>query len=270
MRILIFSIIFVLSLFGYFENLYRSQDMAILNSDKLPQEFALYFDQEFKEIFLSPERGIALHAVHFKAKNPKGVILYFHGRGGNIQTVWGHFAKEFTEHGYDVIMPDYRGFGKSNGRLTEELLYQDGQLFYTYASSLYGEEKTLVYGRSFGTGVATHIASKNSPSRLILESPYTSLTDAAAALKPYLPKWLIEYTLKYQMNNLKKIAEVKAPITLFHATQDETIPYAHSIKLAQIASQHNPSVECVLLDKATHNSVCYHPVYRQKIDQLLP
>src|SRR5690606_27747080 len=112
------------------------QESFIFLPSTLPQEYSFSFPTPFEELFLESEDGAVLNALHFKAENPKGVILYFHGNAGDLSR-WGEITQGFTKHSYDVLVMDYRTYGKSKGKLSEESLYSDAQLFYDYVNELY-------------------------------------------------------------------------------------------------------------------------------------
>ena len=122
-----------------------------------------------------PVDGGAIHALLLKTERPRGVVLYFHGNAGSLRT-WGDIAPEFTSRGYDILIPDYRGFGKSTGQLRDEaMLLQDGMAAYAHLARHYPEGRIVVYGRSIGTGIAAYIARTERPGMLMLESPYFDL-----------------------------------------------------------------------------------------------
>ena len=117
------------------------------------------------EEFISTADGAELHALHFKAEAPRGVILYFHGNTGSVRR-WGKFAQRFVRLGYDVVMPDPRGYGKSRGKLSEAALHADAELWYAFVLQQWPEAKVVVLGRSLGSGLATPLAAKHKPRKL--------------------------------------------------------------------------------------------------------
>ena len=249
--------------------LLKSQDTLILRPTPLPQHHVFYFDTPFEEITLDPIPGVHLSAIHFKTENPKGVVLYFHGQGGNTQFWWGYLAKDFLDNGYDVIMPDYRTFGKSYGTLTFEALLEDADLFYEYTANRFGEDHIIAYGRSLGTGFATYVASRHNPSQLILESPYSSIVDVSHSTKAYIPRWLLAFSAKYPFDNQLHIQKVRCPILIFHGIHDEKIPYTQSEVLTKTAAMHNTHVRLITLHDSNHNSVSYQAAYRDELARTL-
>ena len=129
------------------------------------------FDAPFEEKFINVNENVALHSLLFKAKNPKGVIFYLHGSNNALDT-WGKIAPIYTSNEYDVFMLDYRGYGKSQGKVTDEdSLYQDIQIVYDKLRETYSENQIIVLGQSMGTSLASYIAANNNPNLLILQAP---------------------------------------------------------------------------------------------------
>src|SRR5690554_6918936 len=155
-------------------SLYFLQEKILFMPTVLPQDFQYEFNHPFEELFLKTEDHAVINALHFKAENPKGVILYFHGNAGELSR-WGIVVQKFVEMRYDVLVMDYRTYGKSTGKLSEKALYSDAELFYKYLLIRYPEDKIVVYGRSLGTTFATYVAAKNHPKQLLLEAPFYSL-----------------------------------------------------------------------------------------------
>ncbi|WP_231562647.1 alpha/beta hydrolase [Muricauda sp. MAR_2010_75] len=194
---------------------------------KLPEDHVYTFNAEFEELFLSAPDGARLNALKFYAENPKGLILYFHGNAGDLSR-WGRIVVPFTDLGYDVLIMDYRTYGKSTGKLSEKALYADAQLFYDRALEKYAAQDIIIYGRSLGASIATHLASNNNPKKLILETPFYSLQETAQERFPFLPT---KQLLKYKMPSFKFIQKVSRPIRIFHGTKDNVVSYESGKKL---------------------------------------
>ncbi|MEN8799525.1 MAG: alpha/beta fold hydrolase, partial [Flavobacteriaceae bacterium] len=112
--------------------IYFLQERFIFLPTRLPQQYEYNFEHQYLEFNLGAADGAQLNALHFKIPDPKGIILYFHGNAGNLSR-WGEIAGALSrEYQYDVVVMDYRTYGKSTGSLSEEALHQDGQLFYNH------------------------------------------------------------------------------------------------------------------------------------------
>lgn len=224
--IIIISLYIVISVL-----LYYLQDYFLFKPEKLPEDFQFYYEnQEIEEYNIETRDGAVLNGLHFKIENPKGVVLYLKGNSKSIKG-WGKFAVDFTRNDYEVVMLDYRGFGKSTGRRTQKALKRDLQLVYDKIKSQVDEKYIILYGRSLGSGLATKLASINNPRMLILDAPYYSLTKVAARYAPFMPlSWLI----KYPLPTYKWLKYVRCPIHIIHGTDDKLIPYKTSVKLSHI------------------------------------
>ncbi|AWX46056.1 Monoacylglycerol lipase ABHD12 [Flagellimonas maritima] len=252
--ILFFSIVLMI---------YFLQERLIFLPSQLPADYEYSFSQDFEEVFLNNEDGAKLNAVHFKVEEPKGLILYFHGNAGDLSR-WGYIASGFTELGYDVLVMDYRTYGKSTGVLSEKGLYGDAQLFYNYAMKRYNESEIIVYGRSLGATIASHLASKNEPSKLILETPFYNLLDVAQDRFPILP---LKHLLKYKMTSNEYVQDVKAPIRIFHGTADKVVSYDSGKKLFE-AIPHSDK-KLYTIEDGNHNNLIEFENFRKGIQKEL-
>lgn len=145
----------------------------IFMPELLPQTYTYSFLGNFHEINSKTEDGSKLNALHFKVDNLKGVVLYFHGNAGDLSR-WGIVVQKFEDLQYDVLVMDFRTYGKSIRKLSQSAFYNDAQVFYGYLLKSYNEEEIVVYGRSLRTTFATYVASKNHPKQVILEAPFYS------------------------------------------------------------------------------------------------
>ena len=256
------SIIGVYIIFGTM--IYFLQEKLIFLPTRLTQNHEYQFSEPFEEFFLNSDDGARLNALHFKRKDPLGVILYFHGNAGNLNR-WGEIGMSLSRNlNYDVVIMDYRTYGKSKGELSEEALHADGQLFYDYVSKQYDEKEIVLYGRSLGTGIATRLASKNQPRQLILETPYFSLLDIGQRRFPYLPvKWL----LKYEFKSYEYVSSVSCPIAIFHGTEDEVIPLESGKKLYESIPEGQR--EFFLIEGARHNNISSFDIYHSGLQNFL-
>ncbi|WP_396637876.1 alpha/beta hydrolase [Maribacter sp. R77961] len=210
---------------------YFLQDFLMFKPEKLAKDFQFYYEnQEIEEYNIETRDGAIINGLRFKTQNPKGVVFYLKGNSKSIKG-WGKFAVDFTRHGYDVIMVDYRGFGKSTGRRTQKAIKRDLQVVYNKIKDNVAEKYIILYGRSLGSGFATKLASMNSPRMLILDAPYYSLSKVAKKYVPFMPLSLL---IKFPMPTYKWLKYVKCPIHIIHGTDDRLIPYKTSVKLSKI------------------------------------
>ncbi len=236
------------------------QEQMIFYPEDLPDDFVFHFDSPFEEVWLHPEPGVVLHGIHFRPDSARGLVLYFHGNAGSLRS-WGSVAEDFLPYGYAALVTDYRRFGKSRGSLSEKALLQDAVRWYEKAVELAGGAPIVIYGRSIGTGPAAFLATRHTPHHLVLETPFTSMTDLARHWFPWAPSAL----LAYKMPVLEWLEAVSCPITLVHGTQDEVVPYASSERLATLLK---PGDRFISVPGGQHNNLALFPGYRTLLDEV--
>ena len=243
--------------------LYLLQDKFIFHPEKLHADYQYKFDIPFQQVDLPVNDEKMLSIVQFTVPDSirKGIVLYFHGNRKNINR-YAPYATNFTRNGYEVWMMDYPGYGKSTGKRTEKILYEDALLFYKMAISKVSAEHIILYGKSLGTGIAAQLASVRDCKRLILETPYYSM-DALA--KHYFFIYPVMPMTKYALPTNEHLKYIKAPISIFHGTNDGVIPYKQAKKLAA----EKAGTEFITLEKGKHNNLPEFPLYQQKLDSLL-
>lgn len=256
----------VIVLFGLYimigSALYFFQEKLLFLPTVLKQDYQYQFDYPFEELFLKPEENVTINALHFKVENPKGVILYFHGNAGDLSR-WGKIAEYFVENNYDVLVMDYRTYGKSLGALSEVALYNDAQYCYDYLLKQYSEKEITLYGRSLGTGIASYLASKNKPKLLILETPYHSILDVAEYRFPMLP---VKKLLKYKFPNYKHLSKSNCSITIIHGTEDSVVPYSSGKKLSELKIN---ELNFITVEGGNHNNLIDFEDYHKAINTVL-
>ncbi len=247
--------------------LYFRQESLIFFPQTLPADYEFPYAAPFEEVFLTAEAGeeqVILHALHFfaDADEPKGIVLYLHGNGSTLGEL-GDEAAILTEQGVDVFMIDYRGYGKSSGRLNSEAdLFADSDAAYDYVAARFPDSQIVLYGRSLGTGLATRLAALHDVRLLILEAPYFSIHFIVRRVAPFLPSGLLKYPLRTD----QWILEVDCPVYLFHGTEDEVLPYQFSQQLAEIVPTEH---ELFLIDGARHSNLPDTLEYRREIARIL-
>ncbi len=242
--------------------IYLVQEKFIFKPEKLHAGFQFKYDVPFKELFFDIKPGVRINGLHFFREAPKGLILYFHGNTRSIKG-WARYAKDFYRYDYDVVMVDYRGFGKSTGKRSEEDLLSDMQFVYETLMQQYEQEHLIVYGRSIGSGFAAKLASDNNPRYLILDAPYYSFTEIMERYLPILPvRWVIRYRLRTD----KWIMHVKCHTYILHGTKDRLIPISNSEKLQAL----NPrKITLIRIEGGSHNNLPSFPEYHNFIRDIL-
>lgn len=242
--------------------LYLKQERLLFLPSRLPASYSFSFPGAFEERWITATDGIRLHSLLFKTPASKGLVFYLHGNAGDLAS-WGEVAATFTKLHYDIFLLDYRGYGKSEGKITHQAQFlADVETAYQQLLPEYPESQTVILGYSLGTGPATWLAAKYHPKRLILQAPYFNLRDLAARLYPFVPTFLLRYPLPTH----ELIGRVRAPIVLFHGDQDELIYYGSSLKLKALLK---PSDQLITLPGAGHGGMTSNPRYQEEITKLL-
>ena len=230
----------------------------IFNPSKLDESYVF---RQGNEVEIKVEDNVSINCLYLKNQDSKGVILYLHGNRGNNRRCLRQ-ASMFEDLGYDIFMPDYRGYGKSDGRLTtESQLFTDMRAVYEYLLEIYKPEDIQVLGYSLGTGIATYLASEYSPTNLFLVSPYLSFIDLKNRMFPLIPNFLI----KFPMRNNKMIQDVRSQVFIFHGTDDEIIPYDSSIKLRNLKKDS----KLITLNNTGHRGTIFHNSVRNEVMKAL-
>lgn len=237
------------------------QKKLIFFPEKLSKEYQFAFPHHFEEINYKVEQGVEINALYFNAEQSKGVVFYSHGNAGSLRT-WGHIADTFLALHYDLLIYDYRTYGKSGGKISEANLYHDAEFIYKELRNIYDEEHIIVYGRSIGTGIASYISANFQPALLILESPYYNLPDLANKLMPFMPKSFV----KYELRNDLHLQKCTCPVIIFHGTKDEIIYYGSSLKLEKLFGEDD---RLVTLEGGHHNDLGEFNKYKVELAKAL-
>lgn len=247
----------LLSLIAYF-----FQEKFIFKPEKLKQDFEFKYDVPFREYFFDVEPGVRINGLHFFRENAKGLILYFHGNTRSIKG-WARYAKDFYRFNYDVVLVDYRGFGKSTGKRSEKEMLSDMQFVYDKLKETYPEDHLIVYGRSMGSGFATKLASDNHPRYLILDAPYFSFIRVIERFLPMLPLRLV---LRFKLRTDLWLPKVKCHTYILHGTRDWLIPIRHSEALQKLNPQ---KVTLIRIIGGGHNNLPGFDEYHNFIRDIL-
>lgn len=179
------------------------------------------------------EDGTRLHGWFLPCPESKSVILFAHGRSGNVTTLTKQLREFCDLHRVAVMVFDYRGYGKSEGTPSELGLYQDARAARDWLSKRTGLQprQIILMGRSLGAAVAVELASTDGAAGLILESPFASIPELAHDQIPYLIR------PRSRFNSKSKIADYHGPLLISHGDKDRLIPFQHAIKLYECANE---------------------------------
>jgi fermentation-respiration switch protein FrsA (DUF1100 family) len=188
---------------------------------------------EAEEHVLTTSDGEKVIIWHVPAQPGHPVILFFPGNGDFLAGRVSRF-RAMTSDGAGLVALSYRGYAGSSGYPNERGILLDAAAAYAFTIARYAAERIVVWGFSLGTGVAVALASERPIGKLILEAPYTSTTDIAAAVFPLVPvRWL----MRDQFHSDERIARVTAPLLVMHGTDDPVIPLTFGERLFALAHE---------------------------------
>ena len=241
---------------------YLYQENLIFHPEPLKETYQFEFKEPFEEIWINTLDGEKINALHFKAEKSKGVVLYFHGNAGNLAS-WGTVASQFLPYNHDLLVMDYRGYGKSTGSFNEYKLHQDALACYQYLiDSGYNGNDILIYGRSIGSGIASRVANEKWNKGLILESPFNNMHSLASNYAPFLPHGLL---LRYKFPVDHYVRHIRHPIHIIHGTDDEIIPY----KLASSLKDLSEKATFYTIPGGRHNDLGTFPEFYQILEEIM-
>ena len=224
----IIIVYFLIILFVYFYQrnlLYHPSENNSLN-DKI--------SFNYKEIFIETDENIELKSWFIEKDLKKfKTILFFHGNAGNLfNRVYK--LNELNKLDLNILIISWRGFSGNEGKPTEKNLYRDAEEAVKWLNLQGLDNKNIIlYGESLGTGIAIELASKNNFGGIILESPFTSMADAAKIYYPYLP---VNLLLKDRYDTKSKIRDIETPILIMHGQKDSIVPQKMGLELFEKAN----------------------------------
>lgn len=242
---------------------YNIQNSILFSPRPLPANHTYTYDFDFDERLFETTDDAVIHAIHAKVEDSaKGLVIYFHGNAGNNDTSPAKFSL-FMNEGYDVLYPDYRGFGKSTGELkNEDDLVGDMKLLYREMTKEYEESTIYLLGYSMGSGVAALVAAEYDPKGVMLWTPYYSMVDMKNAAYPFLPSFLVRYPLRTDL----ALQVIEEPIAIFYAENDQVLPVERAIKLNQFLDGND---QHYMLKGQRHNGLFFNEEVRRKTPEIL-
>ena len=186
-----------------------------------------------EEHVLTTSDGERVIVWHVPTKPGQAVVIYFPGNGDTLAWSAERF-RAITADGTGLVALSYRGYAGSSGRPSEQGLLRDAAAAYAFASALYPADRMVAWGFSLGSGVAVALAAGDRIGKLILEAPYTSIADVAAAKFPMVPVGLL---IRDPFHSDRRIARVTAPLLIMHGARDSTIPIRLGERLFALARE---------------------------------
>lgn len=243
--------------------LWWKQESLIFRPTPLPADHRFALPPDAHEVFIDVP-GARLNALHLRRPGARGLVFFLHGNAGNLER-WFVDLDFYRALNYDVFMLDYRGFGKSTGRIESEAqLLADVRAAWNTVAPAYAGRHVVFLGRSLGTGLAAELTAALPPAQrpdlLLLVSPYRSMLAMAAEQYPYVPGLLLRYPLRTEQA-LRQLAGSRTAVALLHGDRDRLIPLHHSEALARAL----PGVTLHRVAGAGHGDLQAFPDYAEAL-----
>ena len=227
---------------------------------------------EFEDVFFDTSDGVRLHGWYVPGES-EVTFLWLHGNAGNIGNRLSNLSMLHRHLGVGVFIFDYRGYGRSEGTISEQGSYLDAEaaLAYLRGRRDVDSDRVVLFGRSLGAAVAVELASRSRPYAVILESPFTSIRAMAQTAYPYLPIGLIIKLVRTKYDSLSKIDGVHSPLMVLHGDRDDIVPIEIGRGLFEAA---NEPKRFYVIEGAGHNDTysvggsAYFDALRAFVDDL--
>jgi uncharacterized protein len=239
--------------------LYLFQTKLLFHPERLPPDFDFGVPGAVERFIDVP--GARLSALHAVFPGSKGLVFYLHGNAGSLAT-WFTDTDEYRRVGFDLFMVDYRGYGKSTGRIRDEAqMHADVMAAWESVAPAYAGRPVVVIGRSLGSGLAARLAVRVRPALTVLVSPYWSMVELARAHYPWAPAVLV----RFRLETWRDLPAVRGPVLFLHGARDALIPPGHSQRLMALCE----SAQMKVTSGAAHNDVQDFPEYRRELEARL-
>ena len=244
----IFSGIFLYFIIGI--GLFLTQRRMTFNKCVKPDSPEKYGLENIKEVFVETADNLKLLAWFKKPKNNKSMLIYFHGNSYDIGER-AYRIKRYINNGWGVLLLAWRGFSGNLGKPTEKNLYIDGEsaIKWIIDNLNFDYENLIIYGESLGCAVAVELGVRYKFKSIILESPFTSITDIAQKRYKIYP---VRHLVLDKFDNYSKIDKILSPVLIISGKRDEGVPHSHSDKLFLKAN--NPKKN-LFIDEAMHTNL---------------
>ena len=246
----------------YCVNFILFQSRFLFRPKKLAKDFVHPCPWPHEELFLPTPDGETINALLIHSKARKGLVVYYHGNMLHL-TNYLPYVNKFIEENFDVLICDYRSFGKSSGTLTEENFYSDSLLVYDTAKEQFPNLPLIIYGRSMGSAAACYVASKRECRMVLLEAPFFNLYDLARFYGMLLPEG--NY-LKFSFRNHIHLSQVKSHVTIFHGTRDSVVAFKSGKKLQRCLKEGD---RFVVIEGGGHNNLEQFEKYHVELERAL-
>lgn len=241
------------------------QERLLFEPDPLAPDQPICSDADVHETFIAVA-GARLSAAQLRLPEPRGVVFFLHGNSGNLKK-WLVDLDAFRELNFDVVMFDYRGFGKSSGQIeSEQQLRADVRAVWAEFADRYQGKRVVVSGQSLGTGLAAGLSAElcaagKAPDLTLMVSAYSSMQALADELYPWVPRRI----LRYPLATLEHACRLTGKLMLIHGDKDELIGLHHSEALRKAA----PQAQLLCVEGAGHSDLHQFPSFRKAVASAL-
>ena len=244
----IFSAIFLYLFLGFL--LYIFQRRIIFNKSGHPGAPRDYNLDKTEEIYIKTEDNLDLLSWYHKGDDSLPLLVYFHGNSFHIGDR-AYRMQKYIENNWSILLVSWRGFGGNKGKPTEKNFYKDSKavLKWIENNTKFQFKDLVIYGESLGSGVAVELGTKHKFLSIVLEAPFTSISDIAKIRYKIFPT---KYLVKDKFDNLSKINKIISPLLIISGKRDEIVPHEHSIILLDKAKVIKKGV---FVDEAIHNNL---------------
>jgi pimeloyl-ACP methyl ester carboxylesterase len=245
--------------------LWLRQERLLFEPTALPDDFVLTTEPDVHESWIEVP-GARLSAAQLRLPDSRGVVFFLHGNSGNLTDCLTELAA-FREVNFDVVMFDYRGYGKSTGCIaSEQQLRADVRAVWAQFANQYEGKRVVISGQSLGTGLAAGLAAElcaagRAPDLTLLVSPYSSMRTLADELYPWVSPWVPRQVLRYPLHTVEQASQLHGPLMLVHGDKDELIGIHHSEALCTAM----PHAQLLRVEGAGHNDVHKSPSFRKAL-----
>ena len=245
--------------------LWLRQEHLLFEPTRLPPDEPLVDDPDVHEHWVDVP-GARLSVAHLRLPDPRGVVFFLHGNSGNLRDCLVDLDA-FRQVNFDVVMFDYRGYGKSTGRIaSEEQLRADVRAVWAAFADQYQGKRVVISGQSLGTALAAGLSAElcaagRAPDLTLLVSPYSSMRALADELYPWVPRQV----LRYPLHTAEHAARLSGPLMLIHGDKDQLIGIHHSHALRTAA----PAAQLLCVEGAGHSDMHKFPSFRKALEGAL-
>lgn len=232
---------------GLYVYFYSIQDDRF-KSTRLSKDYKFRFDTKFEELTFIARDGGEISSVLFKSDSSRGVICFWKGNGGNLQT-WAPMASQFLKYQYDIAITDYREHGKSSGDITFANFHSDAQIVYDFLKTRYPETKITIAGYSLGASIASHLAVNNTPMMTMLIEPRKRFEDK------YLQRIFFPFPeiTRFPFRTDSDIRAITSPVVIIAGTKSDL--YRDATMLRKSLNQKDSFFE---IQGANHQTILGH------------